>query len=153
MSDAVPRALPTWAFPATYLLHATEEYCCGETFPVWISRLAGAHFTAAAFLWLNGIAMLLMLGAAWLATRGTRARSLAIALATVVTINGLAHVAGSLATWSYSPGVVTGALLWLPLGVLTLHRAHQQCTRRELIAGTLLGVLAHAAVSGIVLAS
>lgn len=152
MTMGSPRAVhPLW-FPATYLLHATEEYCCGETFPAWISRLAGVHFTAEGFLWLNGIAMVAMLIAARLAAL-PRTRWLLAALATVVVINAMAHLVGSLATWSYSPGVVTGTLLWLPLGATTLHRARTELSRRGLFGGVAAGILAHAAVSGVVLAS
>lgn len=152
MTMGSPRAVhPLW-FPATYLLHATEEYCCGETFPAWISRLAGVHFTAEGFLWLNGIAMVAMLVAARLAAL-PRTRWLLAALATVVVINAMAHLVGSLATWSYSPGVVTGTLLWLPLGATTLHRARTELSRRGLCGGIAAGILAHGAVSGVVLAS
>ncbi|MBL8751599.1 MAG: HXXEE domain-containing protein [Planctomycetes bacterium] len=138
-----------WWFPATYLLHATEEYCTGETFPVWISRLANVHFTAAAFLWLNGIAMAAMLLAAGAATRGVR--WLATTLATVVTINGAAHFVGSFATWTWSPGVVTGSLLWLPLGVTTLVRTRRELPSRTFAGAAALGFAAHAIVSGVVL--
>lgn len=145
-----PRGLGPWLFPTTYLPHATEEYCAGETFLVWISRLTGVHFTATAFLWLNAIAMAAMLGAVWLAVRH-RVRWLTTTLATVVTINALAHLVGSVATWSYSPGVVTGTLLWLPLGIATLRCTRRDLPRRAFVAGAVFGVVAHAIVSGTVL--
>lgn len=146
-----PSGPAPWWFPATYALHAAEEFCTGETFPVWISRFAGVHFTATAFLWLNGIAMAVMLLAAAGAARGVR--WLAVTLATVVAINGTAHLVGSLATWTWSPGVVTGTLLWLPLGLSTLVHARRALPRRTLLGAAALGFAAHAVVSGIVLCS
>lgn len=146
-----PRAAHLWLFPATYLLHAGEEYFCGESFPAWISRAAGAHFTAGAFLWLNGIAWVLMSAAAWLAARREEAHWLRATLGTVVTINGLAHVAGSLATVSYSPGLYTGLGLWLPLGIFTLVHSWSALLALEFVGGVTLGVLAHALVSSFVL--
>ncbi|MBX3465057.1 MAG: HXXEE domain-containing protein [Planctomycetes bacterium] len=145
-----PRAF--W-FPASYVAHATEEYCCGETFPVWISRLAHVQFTATAFLWLNGIALGAMVAAAWFATHHERLRLLITTLATIVTINGTAHVIGSIATASYSPGVVTGAICWLPLGVVTLRRSRHELTRGAFATGIAFGVFAHAVVSAIVITS
>lgn len=138
-----------WWFPATYALHAGEEYCTGETFPVWISRLAGVQFTATAFLWLNGIAMAAMLLAAWLAAaRGVR--WLTTTLATVVAVNGTAHLLGSLVTRTWSPGVVTGSLLWLPLGVATLVRKHRDLSARSFVGSVALGLSAHVIVTAVV---
>lgn len=151
-SPAGPRSRgpASWWFPATYALHAAEEYCTGETFPVWISRLAAVQFTPTAFLWLNGIAMAAMLVAAWLAAaRGVR--WLTTTLATVVAINGTAHLVGSLATMTWSPGVVTGTLLWLPLGVATLVQRHRELSARSFVGGVVLGLAAHAIVSAVVL--
>ncbi len=141
-----------WWFPATYAMHAAEEFCMGETFPVWISRLAAVQFTATAFLWLNGIAMVAMLLAAWLAAaRGVR--WLTTTLATVVAINGTAHLLGSLVTMTWSPGVVTGTLLWLPLGVATLVRKYRDQSARGFVGSVALGFAAHAIVSAVVFVS
>jgi hypothetical protein len=38
------------------------------------------------------------------------------ALALVVAVNGRGYLVGSVATRSYSPGLISGLLLWLPLG-------------------------------------
>jgi len=136
-----------WLFPLTYVLHATEEYACGETFPAWISRIAGVHFTATNFLCLNGIAMAAMIGAVWLARARDDCRWLLTTLATVIAVNGAAHVIGSLATRSYSPGVVTGACLWLPLGLAVLRSAWSSQPRDRFAHGVALGFAAHAVVS------
>lgn len=140
-----------WLFPVTYALHAAEEYCCGETFPVWISRLGNVQFTPTAFLWLNGIAMLVMVGAVGLGMRQLAGGWPAAALATVTVINAIAHLAGTIATWTYSPGVITGTVLWLPLGLAMLRAGWRGLGRRHFAAGVLLGILAHGIVSGIVL--
>lgn len=153
MTERAPRSPSAWWFPASYVLHATEEYSCGDTFPVWISRLAGVDFTATAFLWLNGIALAAMVAAAWFATHHERLRALVVTLAAIVVINGTAHVVASLATWTYSPGVISGTVVWLPLGVVTLRRGARELPRRAFAGGVALGVFAHAVVSGIVIAS
>ncbi len=145
------QGLQLWLFPVTYLLHAGEEYFCGETFPAWISRIGSVRFTASAFLWLNGVALAVMIVAVWLAKRREEARWLCATLGTVTSINGLAHAAGSLVTGSYSPGLCTGLALWLPLGLWTLRCSWSALRRAEFVAGVVLGVLVHAFVSGFVL--
>ncbi len=136
-----------WLFPLTYVLHATEEYACGETFPVWISRILGVHFTATGFLWLNGVAMAAMIGVVWLAQARDDLRWLLTTLATIITVNGAAHVLGSLASRSYSPGVVTGTFLWLPLGIAVLRSAWHHRPHDRFALGVVTGFAAHAAVS------
>ncbi len=71
---------------------------------------------------------------------------LVIALATIVTINAMLHVGGSLLSASYSPGVVTGVLLWLPLGVAALARGHRVLSERRFLSGVLIGVVVHVLV-------
>lgn len=141
-----------WWFPVTYALHVAEEYWGGESFPRWISRLAQVQFTAPAFVRLNAVAMGAMLVAVWCLHRG-RCRPLAATLGAIVLINGLAHTIGSLVTWSYSPGLVTGLFLWVPLGVAALRRAHGELGRGWLWSGIGAGVGVHALVSSVVLAS
>ena len=153
MTRRSPRPVCVWLFPLSYVAHAAEEYCCGDTFPTWISNVAGVHFTAAAFLWLNGAALALMLAAAWLVTRAARPHPLVATLATIVVINGSAHAIGSILTSSYSPGLVTGTLVWLPLGAVALQHQSRELPRCAYALGIALGALAHAAVTAIVLAS
>lgn len=140
-----------WLFPLTYLLHGLEEYTCGETFPVWISRLARVEFTSHAFLVLNALALAAMVAAVSLAITKPRLRWLLAALGVIVAVNGALHALGSLVTRSYSPGLLTGVLLWLPLGVLTLGECRRSLSVAALRLGILAGIVAHAAVSACVL--
>ncbi len=153
MTGRSPRPACVWLFPLSYVAHATEEYYCGDTFPAWISNVAGVHFTAAAFLWLNGTAFALMLAAAWLVTRAARPHPLMATLATIVVINGSAHAIGSILTSSYSPGLVTGTLVWLPLGAVVLRYESRELPRRAYAFGIALGAFAHAVVTAIVMTS
>lgn len=139
-----------WLFPATYVLHIVEEYRGG--FYVWLSRVAGVDLSREDFLAINAAALVVMTGGIALAWAGV-APWLVAAFATIVTVNGLLHLGGSLLTQSYSPGVITGTLLWLPLGIYTLGRARRDLSRRQLAAGVSAGVLLHGLVSLIALMS
>ena len=109
-----------WLFPATYLVHIAEEYFGG--FPSFAAGFTGFPVTNAAFLIANAIFWFLMVGAAAWAVRFESRAQLVVVLATIVTVNAVLHGAGALLTCRYSPGLISGALLWLPLGVLSLVR-------------------------------
>lgn len=144
------RVPPLTAFPLSYALHVSEEAWGGDTFPVWASRLSGASFTHEEFIVLNSAAFAVMCVAVALASQWSQARRIVTpALGTIVAANGALHVVASLWSGTYSPGLLSGALLWLPLGAFTLRWAVRTLPRRQLLSGCALGVLAHAAVSAI----
>jgi hypothetical protein len=74
--------------------------------------------------------------------RPTRA-PLVVALATAVVINAALHVGGTLLTATYAPGLISGVLLWLPLGVATLARSHRALPEQSFRFGVLIGVVVH----------
>ena len=56
------------------------------------------------------------------------------------------HVGAALLTASYSPGLISGLLLWLPLGVAALTFGHRVLSERSFRSGVLIGVVAHVLV-------
>lgn len=74
-----------------------------------------------------------------------------LVLASIVSINALLHVFGSVFTYSYSPGVITAVLLWLPLAVCTFNQEHEKTSAVQKIMALAIGVTAHAIVSCLVL--
>jgi hypothetical protein len=132
---------PVWLFPPTYVLHLAEEYSVGGGFPAWAADTLGIVFTGAEFVAWNVLGLLLMCAAAWLVSRGAHFRFIEIALATIVLGNVAAHALGSLVTWTYSPGLATGLVVWTPLGWIRLRSAWQASTRKARRAGTCLGLL------------
>ena len=88
---------------------------------------------------------MMMVGVA-LALRTKSYRWLLVSFGTVVLINGLVHAGASVVTRSYSPGVISGLLLFVPLGAITLLRARSRVNRRTLRAGIIVGVLMHGVV-------
>ena len=49
-----------------------------------------------------------------------------VVVACIAAINGLFHVVAAVRGRKYSPGVITGALLYVPLAVIGIIRLHQQ---------------------------
>lgn len=142
-----------WLFPLTYLVHIAEEFWGGVGFYRWIARVVGAELSAQTFLNLNAIFWVVMLvmvaSAVW-----TRAADwLIVALGAIVLINGLVHTIGSVITQSYSPGVVSGLCLWLPLGAWTLQRAWRCLPRVTIGVGVFVGFALHGLVTMLALNS
>lgn len=136
-----------WLFPITYLIHAMEEYWCGEGFYRWAARIIGWGMTPAQFIAVNSVAWLLMVGSILVFRKTPSVRWLTISFATVVLVNGFSHLTGTIWTRTYSPGVVSGVLLWIPLGATTFYRARDGgVTRRSFISGVLVGALIHGAL-------
>lgn len=134
------RINPVWLFPATYILHLCEEYFAGGGFPLWAQRTLRLQFSDAEFVAWNAVALALMCLGAWLVSRDPRFRFIEIAVAVAVLGNVAAHVLGSVTTRTYSPGLFTGIVLWMPVGVHRLQRAWAASTRKGRVAGMYIGV-------------
>lgn len=140
-----------WLFPASYALHILEEWRGGEGFPAWFARLTGVELAAGEFLLWNVVALVLMSASIVLTIRFKHLRWLLLAYATAFLLNALSHLIASLYTISYSPGLVSSLLLWLPLGALALLRFRKTLSRRGRRAGLLVGLLIHCIVLSLTL--
>jgi hypothetical protein len=142
---ALPRFWPL-LFPLTYLVHVAEEYWCGGGFYNW-ARVLGMQMDGTRFLQINAVAWTGMLVLSLLAVSVARVRWITISFAAVVLLNGSAHTVASLVTASYSPGLVSGLLLWIPLGAYTLRRALAETSRRAFWGAVVWGLALHALVT------
>lgn len=132
-----------WLFPATYAVHIAEEHFGG--FPGWFSRTFDANLTVAGFIAINTVGFAVIFMAAMGARARPELRGLLPALATAVMVNGSLHVILGALTRSYSPGAVSGLLLWVPLGALTLHACRSALPRTTFWTGVLAGLALQAA--------
>ena len=141
--------LLVWLFPAAYGLHILEEWFGG--FPEWLAIFGRQPLPRTAFVIINVITLTAMIVAVRAAARREAQGWIAIAVFTAVLTNGVVHIVASVATGSYSPGLFTGVILYLPLGQLALLRAWHQ-TRSAFARGVAAGIAVHAIVSAIALA-
>jgi Protein of unknown function with HXXEE motif len=72
---------------------------------------------------------------------------LAIGVAAILLVNGTAHLLASLVTGTYSPGLITGVVLYLPLAQLVLLRAWHQVPASLFWQGVGTGLIAHVVVT------
>jgi hypothetical protein len=140
--------IPLLAFPFTYLIHILEEYWGGEGFYRWIRRVAGIQLTPAQFLSIN---LVLWTAMSMLVLAVRFPNWLYVALGFVVVVNGLGHAAGTILTRTYSPGLVSGIFLWVPLGVYHLFIGAVALSRHSFWVGITVGFAIQAGVSALAL--
>ena len=109
-----------WLFPATYLIHISEEYWGGGGFSAYMARTRGVNLPPSRFLWMNGIGLALMVLGVVLAQRYRFPLWLLACFGAITMGNGLSHTINSAVSRQYNPGVVSGLLIWIPLGLVTL---------------------------------
>jgi hypothetical protein len=63
-----------------------------------------------------------------------------IIMATTVLVNGLTHTMTSLSNGGYGPGVLTSALIWIPLGIFLLVRFKREVSRKRYLIGVAIGL-------------
>jgi hypothetical protein len=128
-------------FPATYAAHIAEEFFGG--FVARFSQVSGLAVSDQAFLAANGFFFGAMCALViWALQRPSRALAI-VMLATIVLVNTTIHAVDAIVSASYSPGIITGLTLWLPLGAWTLLRASRMLPARSVRRGVILGLVAH----------
>ena len=133
-----------WPFVPAYAIHVAEEWFAG--FTTWLERIAGGRMPDIAFFTINAIALMLLVIAIRAAARRESNGWIAVSIATIVLINTVSHIAGSLLTRSYSPGLFSAVVLYVPLGSLTMMRALDHAPRATVKQGVIAGAAIHALV-------
>lgn len=150
-SDAARREGPygarVWLFPLTYGAHLCEEIWGGDGFPAWLAHVRGTPLPWRSFVVLNAIGFTIMCMAVLAIHRRPQLRQLLGVLGAIVCTNAILHVIGTVATHRYSPGLVTGTVLWLPLGSWALRGVVKRFGIAALGPAIIGGLAAHTAVS------
>jgi hypothetical protein len=138
--ERLERAL-AWLFPATYVIHVAEEYLAGVALATSPSKISGANLTPNQFLIVHGVAVLLMIVGLFIARRLQFRSWLLVCFGVVVLINGLFHVAATLRIAAYHPGLITGLLIWIPMGIITLICLKQRVRPVKYWAAVAIGIV------------
>ncbi|MEM7612749.1 MAG: HXXEE domain-containing protein [Pseudomonadota bacterium] len=142
---------------ASYLVHQVEEHwvdLLGREYPLYdylnglIANLfgedkygvldrSGIFYINAGMVWTAGFLAIL--------TAPSRIFP-ALAMAGIMFVNAIAHVANALATISYNSGLATSLVLFLPLSIVFFVRTHRAglANAKLLLAAVLWGFVAHA---------
>jgi uncharacterized membrane protein len=122
-----------WLFAPAYLLHAIEELR-------GVGALHGINLSLTAYVALSSAALLLMIFGIAVAQRFGFPQLLGVCLGTVSFVNGLSHIFNSVVTAGYNAGVISGTLIFIPLGLATLVGLRNSMSWLRYIAGIALGL-------------
>ncbi len=131
------------AFLGVSLVHMGEEYFYPGGFLEFMKRLNprfAPRATPMLAVIINGLQLLLCI-LAWVVNKNNLIFSLSIA--GLLLVNSLMHIMGSVRLRGYTPGLVTGVLLYLPLSIYaySVFSDLGQLTLFESIVTVILGAL------------
>jgi len=135
-----------WLLPLSYALHIIEEYYGGEGLPIWLSDFINVDISNLDFIIINSIALSIVILFSIYHSFYKQNNLLFLALTALFFINGIVHLASSFFSYTYSPGTVTGVLLYLPIGVFLYTKIRLLLTARERSTGIALGIFIHLVV-------
>jgi len=119
-------------FPLVYLLHIIEEVRgVGHDFNVSLNT----------FLILSAATWVLMIVGVVLAHRLGFPHFIAVCLGSTVFLNGLWHIFNSVSNRGFEAGVISGTLLFIPIGLATLIGLRNSMRRQRYIVGAGLGLV------------
>jgi hypothetical protein len=146
--DIASSKAPWWIIflPIAFLAHIFEERLGGPGFPAWAQNTLGMGVSPARFILMSGSGLLLMTVCVIAALRDRSVAWLVAAFAAMITVNGLLHGIATAAFSTYSPGTITGLLVFVPLGSLTLLSMWRCLPRQQFVLGVLGGLAFHAFV-------
>lgn len=126
-----------WLLPAVYLLHIVEE-----TRGVGVPN--GFNLTMTQFFVYSSAAWMLLVVGVWLGRRYGFSQFIQLCLGSVFLVNGFSHLFKSARVGALDAGVITGTLLFIPLGALALCALWDAMGRRRYFVGVGLGLLMQA---------
>ena len=140
-----------WLFPASYASTSPRRVVRENASIPGSAGVIGHEISPAALVGLHLAYPAVMVVAVRRAREREDAAWVVPALETITAMNEVGHLAGSVVTRSYSPGVVSGVGVWVPRGPSAVMRSRQLLPRpvwrRGLMAGALtLGNVALVAV-------
>jgi hypothetical protein len=139
-----------WLLPLSYALHVMEEGYGGRGLVGWMIERGGLHLSMAGFLGVNLVGLAIIAVASWGARTRPSWRWTLASAGTILLVNGIAHVAASFAVRYYVSGMLTGVVLYIPMGSILLLRVRRLVRPRVFWAAVGTGFAIHAAVLWVV---
>lgn len=129
MNPKLPHWL--WLFPLAYFVHIIEE----------VKGVGhGINLSLNVFLILSAAAWLLMTCGVVLAQRFGFPQFMGVCLGSTVFLNGLSHMFISLINHGYDAGLISGSVIFIPLGLATLINLRNSMCWQRYIVGVVVGL-------------
>jgi hypothetical protein len=139
-----------WLLPLVYAIHMLEEAFGGGGLVEWMIERGSLRFSIAVFLGLSFLGFAAIAAATWGARRWPLLRWTLACAGTILLVNGVTHVAASVAVRYYVPGLLTGIAFYIPLSAVLLFRVRRLVRPRVFWAAVIAGFVIHAAVLWVV---
>ena len=147
-SSTFSKSILPWLFPLAYLIHVTEEYLGGGALQTTTdANLKGVNLTPSQFLVINVIAFLLFLLLIFLAQKFKFPDWLLVCLGTIMFINAISHTVSTVVRAEYNPGLITGLLIFMPLGVIALTGLKARMSAQRYLMAMVVGIATHGVVT------
>lgn len=129
-----------WLFPPALLIHLTEEFG-------GVGAEHGINLSLTSFLLLGLFGVASMVTLVLIARRLGFMPFVQLLLGTVFLVNAVSHTANTLHYARYNAGVVTGLLIFAPLGLLSILWLRGRMNRRKYFIAIAVGLGIHTAVT------
>ena len=150
MTKLTPKQI-VWFLPIAYLIHLSEEYFSGGGFPMWFSGIFKTSLSSNDFIIINSVGITATLIIVILYSLNKVNHFFIATLGTLFFINGLIHLFASVTTLEYSPGTLTGIVIYLPLGYVVFKKIFQLMPRQQRGISIITAILLQIAVAIIAL--
>ncbi len=131
--------------PVAFLLHLAEEWFGGIS--AWTLIALGNEISPERFMLINGVAFPIFVAGTVATYYFPRMAWFSASFAALLGLNGLLHTLATLGLGLYSPGTITGLLLYLPLSAIVLRASATQLSGTVFASSVLFGVLIHGLIS------
>jgi hypothetical protein len=120
-----------WIFSAVLVIHLAEEFWGGVRLSSDRDKLRGLDLSAKGFLVINLVVLSSLVFIVVMARALGFPQFFLVTLGTLALFNGARHIITGLRLRAYSPGLLTGLAVLIPLGLWTLIRLEQTMSHRR----------------------
>jgi len=134
-------------FPASYIIHFAEEFWGGEGYSAYLYRLRGIAITKHRFVILQALGFVLFVVGCAVSYSLNFPQLMIAILSGFVFGNGVSHTITAIADRRYGPGLIASAVLWIPLGVISIWLLLGRMSNLRLVVGVVIGLAINGAVA------
>jgi len=131
--------------PIAFMLHFAEEWFGGLS--AWTLDALGNDISTERLVLINAIAFPVFVFGTLAAIHYPRMAWFATSFAALLGLNGVLHALATLGLASYSPGTITGIVLFIPLSVIVLRLSFVRLSGRIFTGAVIFGFLIHGLVT------
>jgi len=140
LKDLLPLHI-VWLLPLAFIFHLLEEYFADPGLAAWISDFFDTDLSINDFIFINAIAFGILFLFAITYTFWNANNMILLAIGTLFFVNGIIHLLASLYTLSYVPGIVTGLVIYIPLGLVVFKKIVPLLSEKQAVLGISIGIL------------